>query len=270
MTLARLGDPDGGDDASAAPTEAAVDSGSTDAETPNATEAVAEKPSGDEPAFSGSEGDADPAQSQADGDAGQSDEPSVEEQRQAAELKRRDREVRSHEQAHKAMGGQHTGAIQLEYELGPDGKRYAVAGSVPIDVSPVSGDPEATVRKMAVVRRAATAPANPSGADRRAAARAARVAEHARAQIAAERYERTQALLEDHGTRPASSEEASDGASRPAVPERDAPAIGKASPGPGSSLENHVLRREAGGLGRYQAIQARPTASFGASLGLIA
>lgn len=121
---------------------------------------------------------------------------SQEQQRQVAEFRSRDREVRNHEQSHKAVGGEHAGAIHLEYEVGPDGRRYAVSGEVPIDVSAVSGDPEATVRKMAVVARAASAPANPSGADRQVAAKAAGQAQQARAELAKERYTKAQELLE--------------------------------------------------------------------------
>ena len=119
---------------------------------------------------------------------------SDEERRQLQELRRRDREVRTHEQAHKTVGGQHAGNIHLEYAAGPDGKRYAVSGSVPIDASPVTGDPEATLRKMDTVRRAANAPASPSGADRQVAARASQLAQRARAEIAAERYGKAEGL----------------------------------------------------------------------------
>jgi len=94
------------------------------------------------------------------------------EQEQLQELKLRDREVRAHEQAHKSAGGQYAGAISLSYQSGPDGKRYAVGGEVSIDVSPVSGDPQATIAKMNVVRAAASAPANPSAQDRSVAAAA--------------------------------------------------------------------------------------------------
>jgi hypothetical protein len=113
---------------------------------------------------------------------------SAEERRELQELRRRDREVRTHEQAHKTVAGQYGGAIHLEYESGPDGKRYAVSGSVSIDASPVAGDPEATLRKMEAVERAASAPANPSGTDRQVAARASQLAQRARAELAAERY----------------------------------------------------------------------------------
>ncbi len=122
---------------------------------------------------------------------------STEERRQLQELRRRDREVRMHEQAHKTAGGQHTGAIHLEYESGPDGKRYAVSGHVPIDASPVAGDPEATLRKMETVRRAASAPANPSGADRQVATHAAQLAQRARAELAAQRYGKAELLGAD-------------------------------------------------------------------------
>jgi hypothetical protein len=115
--------------------------------------------------------------------------------KQVTELQQRDREVHTHEQAHKAAGGAFTGSINLSYQMGPDGKRYAVEGSVPIDVSPVAGDPAATLRKMEVVHRAAAAPTSPSSADRQVAAQAQRVTQQARAQIAAERYSQARDLL---------------------------------------------------------------------------
>ena len=50
---------------------------------------------------------------------------------------------------------------------------------------------------MEQIVRAALAPANPSSADRQIAARAKIVAERARAELAQQRYERVQALLEE-------------------------------------------------------------------------
>ena len=120
---------------------------------------------------------------------------SDDEQKAVDQMRQRDREVRTHEQAHKTAGGAYAGSMRLSYQMGPDGKRYAVEGSVPIDVSPVAGDPAATLRKMEVVHRAANAPANPSGADRSVAAQASRVAQQARAQMAAERYAQAQQLV---------------------------------------------------------------------------
>ncbi|MFK7961481.1 MAG: putative metalloprotease CJM1_0395 family protein [Phycisphaerales bacterium] len=106
------------------------------------------------------------------------------EKKQVEELKARDREVRTHEQAHKAAGGQYAGAISYSYQTGPDGQRYAVGGSVSIDAGPVPGDPEATIAKMQVVRRAALAPAEPSSQDQRVASQASRTEAEARAELA--------------------------------------------------------------------------------------
>lgn len=107
-----------------------------------------------------------------------------------AELKRRDREVRAHEQAHLAAAGPYAkGGARFTYQRGPDGKNYAIGGEVSIDTSPVRGDPEATLRKAEQVRRAANAPAQPSAQDRAVAADAAAMAIQARIDIARERQE---------------------------------------------------------------------------------
>ncbi len=105
------------------------------------------------------------------------------EQEEVEQLRKQDREVRTHEQAHKAAAGSHGGAISFTYTTGPDGKRNAVAGEVPIDVSPVEGDREATLRKMQQVRSAALAPAEPSAADRRVAAQAQQIEREARTEL---------------------------------------------------------------------------------------
>lgn len=112
---------------------------------------------------------------------------SREEEQEVAALKRRDREVRAHEAAHQAAAGAlATSGPSFAYETGPDGRRYAVGGEVSIDTSPVSGDPEATVRKLQQVRSAALAPASPSAQDRRVAAQATAAANEARAEAARE------------------------------------------------------------------------------------
>lgn len=94
------------------------------------------------------------------------------EQEVVTELKARDREVRDHEQAHARVGGPYAGEPSYTYQTGPDGQQYAVGGEVAIDVSPVPDDPEATISKMEIVKRAALAPAEPSSTDRRVAAEA--------------------------------------------------------------------------------------------------
>ncbi len=111
------------------------------------------------------------------------------EQKQLDELQARDREVRQHEQAHKAAAGPYaTSGPTYSYQEGPDGRRYAVGGSVGIDVSP-EATPEETIAKMQVVRRAALAPAEPSSQDRRVAAQASRIEQQARTEQARQREE---------------------------------------------------------------------------------
>lgn len=100
-------------------------------------------------------------------------------------LKQRDAEVRRHEQAHMRAGGSLTGAPSYEYAQGPDGRQYAVNGEVSIDTSPAR-DPEATIRKMEVVIRAALAPADPSAQDRAVAAEARQAKADAQAELHAE------------------------------------------------------------------------------------
>jgi hypothetical protein len=105
------------------------------------------------------------------------------EQRKIAELKQRDAEVRAHEQAHASVGADLAGAPSYEFELGPDGKQYAVGGEVNIDLAVVPGDPQATIVKMQKVKAAALAPAEPSAADRSVATEAAKRILQAQAEL---------------------------------------------------------------------------------------
>lgn len=99
---------------------------------------------------------------------------SPEAEAQLRELKRRDAEVRAHERAHMAAGGQYVaGGPSYEYQQGPDGRQYAIGGHVSIDASSIPDDPEADLAKARQVRRAALAPGEPSAQDRAVAARAA-------------------------------------------------------------------------------------------------
>ncbi|BAI71966.1 hypothetical protein AZL_013280 [Azospirillum sp. B510] len=92
-------------------------------------------------------------------------------QQQVQKLKQADANVRQHEAAHQAAGGSHAGGASFTFTRGPDGKNYATAGEVPIDVSPET-EPAATVAKMEQVKAAALAPADPSPQDMRVAAQA--------------------------------------------------------------------------------------------------
>lgn len=116
-----------------------------------------------------------------------------EEQAQVRELKQRDAEVKRHEAAHAAAGGQFAGAPTYTYQRGPDGRQYAVGGEVSIDTSPVQGDPQATIRKAQQIRAAASAPADPSSQDRRVAAQADALRRQAEAELRSETREEQQA-----------------------------------------------------------------------------
>ena len=104
-------------------------------------------------------------------------------QEEITQLSKRDREVRAHEQAHMAVGGQYAGAASYDFQRGPNGVNYAVGGEVPISTSAES-TPELTMRKARVIRAAALAPAEPSPQDRKVAAMATQMEAEARSEIA--------------------------------------------------------------------------------------
>lgn len=135
--------------------------------------------------FSQAQADADATKDNAkDESAGKEDaEQRQKEQQEVQQLKSRDQEVRTHEKAHAAIGGQYAGAPQYEFTTGPDGKRYATGGEVSIDISGAQ-TPEQTLRKMQQVRAAALAPAQPSPQDLKVAAEASKKAFDAREEIA--------------------------------------------------------------------------------------
>ena len=105
------------------------------------------------------------------------------EEREIKELKERDQEVRAHERAHASVGGATTGTPTYTFEMGPDGKRYAVGGEVSVDISPVPGDPKATIAKMQKIHAAALAPINPSIQDTKVAAQASKVILEAQSEL---------------------------------------------------------------------------------------
>jgi len=141
-----------------------------------------------------------------------------EEEKQVEELKKRDQEVRAHEQAHARTGGAYAGAPSYTFQQGPDGKRYAIGGEVQIDTAK-ERTPEATVRKMQIVIRAATAPAEPSSQD-------LKVAQQARSQLAEAQAE----LREQKTTASAGGEdEASANQTGNAAADSSGPSTGSAS-----------------------------------------
>lgn len=112
------------------------------------------------------------------------------------QLQARDREVRAHEQAHIAVAGPLVKAGPFySYLVGPDGRQYAIGGSVEIDTSDVPNNPEATLAKAQRIRAAALAPAQPSTADLSVAATASRM--EMRAQLEISRREAASAYAID-------------------------------------------------------------------------
>jgi len=107
---------------------------------------------------------------------------SPQEQEKVADLKQRDQEVRSHEQAHISAGGGLTGSPNYEFETGPDGRQYAVEGSVDIDTSK-EADPEKTLQKAKKIQASALAPSDPSSADRAVASKARQMEQEAQREI---------------------------------------------------------------------------------------
>ena len=99
-------------------------------------------------------------------------------------LEARNREVLAHEATHLAAAGAYAkGGASYTYQIGPDGKSYAIGGEVSIDMSPVPGNPRATITKMMAIRAAALSPADPSGQDMSVAAAASQIEAQARGQL---------------------------------------------------------------------------------------
>ncbi len=124
---------------------------------------------------------------------------------EAIEIKRlqqRDQEVRAHELAHASVGGATTGLPSYEFEIGPDGKKYAVAGEVSVDLAAVKGDPRATIAKMEKVHAAALAPANPSSQDVRVAAQATEIIAQAKAELLALELEESETQRQQNKASP--------------------------------------------------------------------
>lgn len=116
---------------------------------------------------------------------------SAQQQREVQTLERTERQVRADERAQRAAAGAYSDGVQLRYSVGPDGRRYVVAAEVALDVTPVPGDPAATLRKMEAIMRAVSSGSS-SISDQTDALAAEQLARRARAQLAAQRYAEAQ------------------------------------------------------------------------------
>ena len=90
---------------------------------------------------------------------------SPEERAEVDRLRIRDQQVRQEEQAHAANAGDLAGPISYTTVTGPDGRSYAVGGSVGIRAQVASGDPAEAERIGARLAAAAHAAVNPSAQD---------------------------------------------------------------------------------------------------------
>ncbi len=89
------------------------------------------------------------------------DQLSAAERADIAKFQQRDQQVRQEEKAHAAVAGDLAGPISYIYQRGPDGRQYAVGGSVGVQAKTVTGDPAEAKRlsgRMAVAANAATSP----------------------------------------------------------------------------------------------------------------
>jgi hypothetical protein len=193
---------------------------------------------------------------------------SDQEEARVRELKRRDAEVRAHELAHVAAGGNLVqGGANFDYETGPDGKRYAVGGNVSIDTAP--GDtPEETMIRAETIRRAAMAPANPSSQDRQVASQAIGMESAARKELAEERgaeAEQAQKQMEQEPTAAPPLNSTRPQTNRPEPTEKSAP---ESRPKPDAAERaepRFVFGNEAAALKRAENEEAAPM--FGRNAG---
>ncbi len=125
------------------------------------------------------------------------------EQSEVEQLKARDTEVRTHEQAHQSAGGSYAGSPQYEYKTGPDGNKYITDGHVNIDIGKES-TPEKTIEKMRTVISAAHAPAEPSGQDLKVAAEAQQKMSEAQQELSEENTKENNQKLNKHESSTAS------------------------------------------------------------------
>jgi len=147
----------------------------------------------------------DPRQPTEQGHVRQQADLSGEEKRQLDNVQARDREVRAHEAASKAAARNLAqGGAGDEFETGPDGRRYPVAGGVSIGASPVPGDPQATLVKAQSIRCAANTPPQASAQDQPVAVRASHMEAEASRQLREQQSTEPQAGSSPAGAEPGS------------------------------------------------------------------
>jgi len=147
-------------------------------------------------------------------------------QQEVQQLRQRDAQVRQHEAAHQAAGGQLTGPASFSYQTGPDGKSYAVGGEVQVSAH-AGRTPDETIAIARQVRAAALAPGDPSPADLSAASSAA--------QMEAQAQQQKQAQQADSASQDGAGRSAKAGALPVMGADRPAAAQGAGAPQAGAT-----------------------------------
>ena len=137
---------------------------------------------------------------------------SAEELQELRAMERRDQQVRTRDMAFIAAAGGAAGSYSVQYETGPDGRRYAVGADVKLDTSE-GATPEQTLAKARALRAATMSARGDSTTDASAASKATRMEAEARAEIERERAAEVQAAVDGSG-RP-----------EPALPEVELPEL---------------------------------------------
>lgn len=151
--------------------ESASDRGETASSPPSASGGSNRSPAGITPPDTDPRSTAAPASSSA-ASARLPVDLSAAERADVTRLQQRDQQVRQEEKAHAAVAGDLAGPINYVYQRGPDGRQYAVGGSVGIQATNFSGDPAEAKRIGARMAAAANAATNPSAQDYAAARKA--------------------------------------------------------------------------------------------------
>jgi hypothetical protein len=136
-------------------------------------------------------------------------------QRELQELQQRDREVRRSEFMKLQYAGIHALGPRFDFEIGPDGKAYAVEGDVVLDIKTEAGNPVRTAEKLADVKRALMMVPNPGPEVRRLAAEVAR--RELVARVAMRTDTSWPAEAPEPATRIAQPQQAGDSTNNPAV-----------------------------------------------------
>ena len=127
--------------------------------------------------------------------------------KEVEDLKRKDKEIREHEQSHLQSGGSYAHAPQYVYKTGPDGNKYVVEGKTQI-VFQEGDSPEDTIKIAHTIMKAALAPKEPSNEDRRVMAEALRMEQRAKQELKSKQqktlkeYLKTNVLIAENDGKP--------------------------------------------------------------------